>query len=250
MAACLLLPSPAHAQPGGQAQSVGPRDAMADVGTSPSLALARYLAEIKKPDPFTESGPVGLAIEASLPDLYKEASVLAMRCPTEDKQSQYLVLQVEGDGAVVQEVISRYSTMHDEMNSPGPPSLTINPITYKFRLVGEVKTGGGLAYIYAIAPKKTRPGMIVGQLWIDSASGREVMLRGRIANNSTIGKRGVIVRETKLLNGSAYERTTHLAFAVPLLGQAELVIIESALERKNGAPQGHALGVGPALEIP
>ena len=117
-------------------------------------------------------------------------------------------------------------------------------------LAGEVKTEVGLAYIYLIAPRKTRPGMVVGQLWIDSATGREVMLRGRIMDNSVVGKGAGILRETKLLNGSAYERTTHLAFAVPLLGRGDVVMRESILELKNNPTHGRASGVGPPLEIP
>jgi hypothetical protein len=39
---------------------------------SESLAFARYIASIQERDPFTESGPVLVEIEAALPGLYKK----------------------------------------------------------------------------------------------------------------------------------------------------------------------------------
>ena len=52
-------------------------------------------------------------------------------------------------------------------------------------------------------------------LWIDSDTGDEVMLTGRVLNMSAVGGRPEVVRDTKLLNGFAYPRSIHLNFAVP-----------------------------------
>jgi hypothetical protein len=43
------------------------------------VAFARYIASIHERNPFTESGPVAVEIQASLPGLYKESRVLAIR---------------------------------------------------------------------------------------------------------------------------------------------------------------------------
>jgi hypothetical protein len=48
-------------------------------GSAPALAFARYLVSIQQRNPFTESGPVGVEIEASLPGLAKEGSMSAVR---------------------------------------------------------------------------------------------------------------------------------------------------------------------------
>src|SRR5260370_14915858 len=73
-----------------------------------SLAFARYVASIRERDPFTESEPVLVEIEASLPGLYKQSSLLAIRQTGESERSEYQVLQIEGDATVTQEVIARY----------------------------------------------------------------------------------------------------------------------------------------------
>jgi hypothetical protein len=74
-----------------------------------------------------------------------------------------------------------------------------------------------------------RLGAIKGQVWMHAETGAEVMLTGHVRNVSSIGGRAEVVRDTKVLNGFAYARFTHLAFAVPQLGRCELVIKEYLL---------------------
>lgn len=45
-------------------------------GSAPALAFGRYLASIQERNPFTESGPIGVEIEASLPSLAKEGNYI------------------------------------------------------------------------------------------------------------------------------------------------------------------------------
>jgi len=59
-----------------------------------SIAFARYIAWVQARDPFTESGPVALAITASLPGLDKKGSILAIRKVGESERSQYGILEV------------------------------------------------------------------------------------------------------------------------------------------------------------
>ncbi len=44
-------------------------------------------------------------IEATLPSLYKQSRLLALRKTDESGHSQYLLLNIEGDSTVVQEVV-------------------------------------------------------------------------------------------------------------------------------------------------
>ena len=220
----------------------GPADpSMRVVGPPQNLAFARYIALLQKRNPFTESGPVLVFIEACLPKLYKEADLLAIRELGENERSQYRVLQGEGDGTVTEEVIGRYFALQKQMEKLPVSSILITPANYKFRFAGEVKTGGKSAYIYKIFPRKSRPGVITGQLWIDSDTGAEVMLTGRVINVSSIGRVDV-VRDTKFLNGSAYARFTHLTFTVPQLGRSELVIKEYLVSPENDVRPPEAEG--------
>ena len=196
------------------------------------LALARYIASIQERDPFADSGPVGVEIDASLPGLYKKARLLAVRETGESERSEYRVLQIEGDAIVAQEVIARYFLMQEQLEDLPLSSVAITPENYKFRYRGEVGTGGALAYVYQITPKKKRDGLIQGQLWIDSGTGAAILQAGRFVKTPPLcpGKIDV-VRNTELLDGNRRVRVTHVTIETPRAGRGELTITEMPLAK-------------------
>lgn len=202
-----------------------------------SLAFARYIATLNGRDPFEQAGPVAVRIEASFPELYKDALVLAIRIPGEDGRPIYGVLGVAGDGAVLSEVVGRYLALQAQLANLQPSSLAVTPGNYKFRPAGEVNTGGTQAYIYRITPKSRRPGLLTGRIWTDSKTGAEILLAGHLTKLSAIGGPADFVRDTRLRNGSPYTRVTHLTFAVRNLGRAELVVTEYVIQPESGAQQ-------------
>ena len=195
-----------------------------------SAAFARYIASIHERNPFTESGPVAVEIQASLPGLYKESRVLAIRQTGESERSEYRVLQIEGDPTVVQEVIARYFEVQEQLEDLPVSSVAITPANYKFRYIGEVGTGATSAYVFRITPKKKRAGLIQGQLWIDSLTGAAVLLAGHfIKTSSAFIGRVEVVRDTKLLDGHPCVRITHVAVETRQVGHGELTIAEFPL---------------------
>jgi hypothetical protein len=215
----------------------------------PSVALAQYVASLQKRDPFSESGPVGVLIEASVPALYKEAALVALRELGDDERSRYVIFRMGGDGAVVDEVMARYFALEQQMEALPVSSIVITSANYSFRFQGEVRTGGNKACVYDITPRKNRPFAIKGQLWMDEETGAEVMVRGRLTVPPSMGGGVDMVRETKLMNGSAVVRTTHFAFLVPRLGRSLVIVTEYALGSDDDArpPESPAEnGVGTA----
>ena len=95
----LLVPASASAQPLPIVQPTTPPE---------SIALARYVAWVQARDPFTESGPVALAIVASLPGLDKQGLLLAIREVGESERSQYEILELQGDAIVFGRAIAPY----------------------------------------------------------------------------------------------------------------------------------------------
>ncbi len=197
-----------------------------------NVAFARYVASLQQHDPFNEAGPVAVLIESSLPHLYKDAELLAIRRTGENQRSEYLIAGVVGDGAALDEVTTRYFALQEEIENLPLSSVRVSPENYKFRLRGEVKTGIGSAYVYDITPRKRRLGLVKGQIWIEAGTGAEVLLSGRLEGAPSIGGSVDFVRETKLY-GASYARVTHLSFTVPLLGRSELVVTERPLGRQD-----------------
>jgi hypothetical protein len=182
-----------------------------------SVAFARYIASLEKPDPFTEGGPVALLIESSLPHLYKDAQVLAIRRMGENERSEYGIVGLVGDGVALHEATTRYLAIQEGVENLPLSSIQISPENYRFRLRGEVKTGIGSAYVYDITPRKRRPGLFKGQIWIEAWTGAEV-----------------------------------LSFTVPLLGRSELVVTERPLGGQDDIqmPQAPPKHESSTLDLP
>ncbi|HVO97613.1 MAG TPA: hypothetical protein VMT15_06075 [Bryobacteraceae bacterium] len=215
-----------------------------------SVAFARYIASMHERDAFTESGPVAVEIDASLPDLYKQSRLLAIRQNGESERSEYRLLQIEGDATVAQEVIGRYLTLQEQMEGLPVSSVAITPANYKFRYLGEVGTGNTSAYVFQIVPKKKRHGLIQGKIWLDSVTGACVLQAGYLVKTpSAFTGRIEVVRDTKLLAGSPYGRITHVTVETPHAGRGELTITELPLipagaeaePKSNGAARVTAL---------
>jgi hypothetical protein len=210
---------------GSIARAAGP--SIDPAGSLQAVAFARYVASQRLPDGFGGSDPVGVIIEASLPGLYKSATLVAVRGVNERNDLQ--IVQVAGDGTVAEEVIDRYLSLREVFDAMPASSIAITPANYNFHFGGRVATGGSAAFMYHITPKKNRPAQISGDLWMDSDTGQEVMLAGSFSNAPAGVGRIDVVRDTKLFNGSPYGRVTHVSFTIPRLGRAELVITEAVL---------------------
>ncbi len=203
------------------------------------LAFARYVASIQERNPFTESGPVLVEIDASLPGLYKQSRLLAVG-QTESERREYKVLRIEGDATVTQEVIARYLALQEQLENLPLSSIAITPSNYKFHYLGEVGTGeNNSAYVYRIVPKKKREGLIQGQLWIDSATGAAVLQTGYFVKTPSAFSRIDVVRDIQPQDGYCI---THVIIQTPWAGRGELTFTELPLA---GAGQEQGPGSAP-----
>ena len=82
---------------------------------------------------------------------------------------------------------------------------------------------------YDISPRKRRPGLLKGQIWIDAASGAELLISGRFTDFPSAGENVTFVRETKL-DAAGYTRVSHVNFSVPLLGRSEVIVTEASTQ--------------------
>jgi hypothetical protein len=193
----------------------------------PALAFGKYLASLQERNPFTESGPVGMEIEASLPGLAKEGRMLAVRRTGASERSEYDVIRFDGDQTVKQQVIARYLDAEEQAEALPYSAVAVTPANYKFRYLGSVENNGTAVCVFQIAPKKKRAGLIRGQIWIDSATGIAVHQTGRFVKRPSVFIRKIEVsRDTNLRDGLPYTRVTHIAIETRLVGSAELTITE------------------------
>lgn len=205
-----------------------PADTLTVASPAPgSLAFARFIAAIHRRDPFTESGPVQVVIEASLPGLRRQSRLVAIRGTGESERSEYRVLGSEGDPMVTREVIAPYLAEQKEIEDLPLSSVIITPANYHFRFMGEAGIAGASAYVFRIVPKKERAGLIRGELWLDSETGLAVMQAGYFVKTSTVNiRRMELVRDTKLQDGSPSSRITRVVVETRRSGRGYLTITE------------------------
>jgi hypothetical protein len=197
-------------------------------GSAPALAFGKYLASLQERNPFSEAGPIAVEIEASLPDLGKQASMLAVRQTGASERSEYKVITLDGDSTVRHQVIARYLVAMEHAEGVPYSSVAVTPANYKFRYAGSLQTGGTAVYIFQVEPKKRREGLFRGQIWIDAVTGIGVRQTGRIAKRPLIVRRIEFDRDTRLQDGLPYIRVTHIAIETRV-GRAELTIAERPL---------------------
>jgi hypothetical protein len=205
--------------------------------TTESIAFARYIGWLHSRDRFTASGPVALAVGASLPGLGKQGSLLAIRDVGQSERSQYEILELQGDSIVFERVIAPYLLAQRQAEDLPLSSVIITPRNYRFRYAGAVKAGDSAVYIFRITPKKNRAGLIRGELWIDPVTGAPVLVTGYLVKTLSSSIRGIhVVREITFVGGCPFARTTHVIVETRPVGRAELTIIELPL----GLADSHA----------
>jgi hypothetical protein len=216
--------------------------------SAPALAFGKYLTSLQKRNSFTESGPVDMEIEASLPSLAKEGTMLAIRHTGASERSEYDVIRYDGDTTVKRQVIARYLDAERQAEALPYSSVAVTPANYKFRYLGSVENSseenssaannGATVCIFQIVPKKKRAGLIRGQIWIDSGTGIAVHQAGRLVKRPSVFIRTVEVsRDTNLRDGLPYTRVTHVAIKTRLVGSAKLTITERPLQAAEPEPK-------------
>ena len=204
--------------------------------SAPALAFGRYLASLQERNLFTESGPIGVEIEASLPGLAKEGRMLAVRQTGASERSEYSAISFDGDSTVKRQVIARYLSAQEQAEALPYSTVAVTPANYKFRYLSSVENSSmannaTTICIFQIVPKKKRAGLIRGQIWIDSTTGVAVHQAGRLVKRPSVFIRTIEVsRDTNLRDGLPYTRVTHVTIETRLVGAAELTITERPLQ--------------------
>jgi hypothetical protein len=193
----------------------------------PKLVLAHYAAILEQNSHRLDCRKVAVEIEASLPKLARHGRLHAIRQMVSSGRHEYQDLRIEGDRTVRQQVIARYLSAEAQADALPSDSVAVSPANYKFHYVGSIGSAGALTYVFNVAPRRKRPGLIQGELWIDSTSGLAVRKAGHLVKSPSVFVRRIdVVQDIYILEETPYFRVTHLGIDTRLAGRAELTIRE------------------------
>jgi negative regulator of sigma E activity len=101
----------------------------------------------------------------------------------------------------------------------------VTPENYKFKYQGKAAVNGRDAHVFQVTPRKKRPGLFKGEVWIDAATYLRVRESGYLVKNPSIFlKRVEFVRNYEIRDGIAVPRRVESVVETRLVGKAELTI--------------------------
>jgi hypothetical protein len=193
----------------------------------PKVVLAHYAAVLDQNLHVQDKRDVAVEIEASLPKLEQHGRLQAIRRWVMPGKPEYSSMRLEGDKTVRQQVIARYLSAEEQAGAMPSSAVAISPANYRFHYIGVIGPAAAPVYVFHIAPRQKRAGLIQGELWIDAASGRAVRKTGRLVKRPSVFVRSVnMVQDTDMVDDAPAVRITHLEIDTRLAGRAELTIRE------------------------
>jgi len=206
---------------------------------SPKLVLARYAATLAQSSDRLDCRKVAVDVEASLPKLARRGRLRAIREMVYPGKTEYRDVETEGDRTVRQQVIERYLSADAQAAALPSGSVTVSPANYNFRYVGSIGSATARTYVFQIAPRHKRAGLIQGELWIDSATGLATRKAGRFVKKPSVFVRRIdVVQDIYIRDEAPYLRVTHLEIDTRLAGRAELTIRERICAPTTVAMEG------------
>ena len=146
-----------------------------------SELIQRYVIAMRIQSVIRRGIDTEVVIQARLPTLNREATLRALRCVTASGKITYETLDAAGDGMVRREVIARYLTAESEASQTD--EIAITPSHYKIIFTRAKEETGRPIRVFQLTPKRRRPGLFKGELWLDSQTGLPVRISGEFVKN-------------------------------------------------------------------
>ena len=219
---------------------------LAGVPSGESLAFARYVASLGEPDPFTQAGTVLVTIDAWSASLHLESRILLLRRPDSSGHSEYLVVEKDGELAATLDLILPYIQEEQHLQEMSQSYRVITPANYKFRYLGMMETEGAPAYVFHVSPRQKLDGLMRGELWIDSETGRVTARTGYLVKKpSELIRRMEISQDTKFAGGLPVLRISHVVIGTRHTRDGLLTIVERLLPADDSKPSEPSM-LGPS----
>jgi len=164
-------------------------------------------------------------IQASIPKLQKHGKLHALRRISVLGRITYQILGFDGDSTVKKYVIDKYLSAEAEAQRSQTPSIAVTLENYKFKYAGRSELEGVHAFVFQVTPRKKRPGLYKGEIWIDAATFLRIQEVGDMVKSpSVVIKHVSFVRRYWIYNGISVPRQVQSVVDTRLVGKAELTI--------------------------
>ena len=151
---------------------------------SADLALQTYHQRVTRQSAELASYSAIALVRVALPDTSQQGEFELERHYAAPHDLQFKAVRYTGDGFVKSNVITRLLQSEVDHVQKDDPSLTaISNANYKFSHKGSTDVGGRVVHIYQVKPRKKRPGLFKGRIYLDAHTGSLVRAEGSIVKS-------------------------------------------------------------------
>ena len=196
---------------------------------SAELALQTYQKQASRQSQALAGYSAATLIRAELPASSQRGEFELERRYTAPRTLAFKPLHYEGDGFVKTNVIARLLQSEvDHVQKDDPSSTALRPENYKFSHKSTTQIAGRVVHVYQIKPRKKRPGLFKGHIYLDASTGSLVRAEGRVVKSPSIFVNKIdFVQEYAEVNGFTLPTHTHTEAKAALVGRTVVDIVNS-----------------------
>jgi hypothetical protein len=158
-------------------------------------------------------------VTARLPNLKQSGQFELDRHYIAPKTLQFTPLRFNGDGFVKSNVIIRLLQSEvDHIQKDQPGQTAIDKQNYKFAYKGREVLNGRVVHVFHVKPRKKRPGLFKGRIFVDAYTGTLVRAEGRMSKSPSLFIKDIDFRQD-------YADIDGFTFPVHMRSQAKARII-------------------------
>ena len=168
-------------------------------------------------------------IRAELPRSSQHGELELERHYSVPRTLTFKVLHFVGDGFVKTNVIARLLQSEvDHVQKDDPRGTAIRLENYKFSPKGTTQIADRVVHVYQVKPRKKRPGLFKGHIYLDVSTGSLVRAEGRVVKSPSIFVNKIdFVQDYADINGFTLPTHIHTEAKAALVGRTVIDIVNS-----------------------
>lgn len=212
---------------------------------SADLALQTYQKQASRQSQALAGYSAATLIRAELPASSQHGEFELERRYTAPRTLAFKPLHYEGDGFVKTNVIARLLQSEvDHVQKDDPSATALRPENYKFSHKNTAQIAGRAVHVFQVKPRKKRPGLFKGQIYLDAYTGSLVRVEGRVVKSPSLFVNKIdFVQDYAEVDGFTFPVRMHSEAKAALLGRT-VVDIENRNYQPLPAPLESAAASG------
>jgi hypothetical protein len=196
---------------------------------SPELALETFQQRSARQAQELAGFSAATVVRADLPRSSQHGELLLERQYSVPRTLTFKVLRYVGDGFVKTNVIARLLQSEVDHVQKDDPALTaLRSENYKFSHRHTAQIAGRTVHVFQVKPRKKRPGLFKGHIYLDAYTGSLVRADGRVVKSPSIFVNKIdFVQEFADVNGYTLPTHIHSEARAAIVGRTVVDIVNS-----------------------